>query len=309
MGLAESWLYAGRWRGAARMTARRRLMRALYRGIYVAGLPLRDGGVTILSYHSLDDYGTPLSVSPRLFAAQMATLAGEGCTTFTMRQVAERLAERKPFPPRAVAITFDDGFTSVATVALPILHHYSLQATVYIITGMIGRRTDWTDRGALLPSLPIVSWQQLEALRDGGVEIGAHSITHGFLTQYADEQLAEELGAPKALLEERLGVRVGAFAYPQGDYDERVVEAVRKAGYVTATTVDQGRAGLHSNPMRLPRLLVSNNTNPAVMRAFTVPSIGPAYKLVNFLFRRIMGRKHWPRRKPGEVQSTNTCPF
>src|SRR5438477_9208290 len=103
--------------GTAGMTLRRRLMRAFYRGIYLAGLPLRDGGVTILSYHSLDEHGTPLSVSPRLFATQMAALADEGSPTFTMSQVGSYLKARKPFPPRAVAITFDDGFASVAEEA------------------------------------------------------------------------------------------------------------------------------------------------------------------------------------------------
>src|SRR4051794_12889756 len=106
--------------GSLRMTLRRRLLRAFYRATYLAGLPFRDGGITILSYHSLDNHGTPLSVSPRLFAAQMAALAGEGCTTLTMSQVASHLQAQRPFPPRAVAITFDDGFASVAEVALPI---------------------------------------------------------------------------------------------------------------------------------------------------------------------------------------------
>jgi peptidoglycan/xylan/chitin deacetylase (PgdA/CDA1 family) len=291
------------------MTVRRQLMRAFYRGTYLAGLPLHDGGITILSYHSLDEHGTPLSVSPRLFAAQLATLERESCATLTMSQVASYLRARKPFPPRAVAITFDDGFASVAEIALPILSRYDLSATVYIITGMIGHRTRWTDTGKPLPSLPILTWRQIEGLHNFGVEIGAHSITHGFLTQYSDGQLQDELEAPKMVLEERLGAKVGAFAYPQGDYDGRVVRAVRVAGYETAVTVDQGRAGLRNDPLLLPRLLVSNNVTPSVLRAFTVPSIGPAYRLINMVVRGIARRKDWPRRRPGEVDSTGSIPL
>src|SRR5690349_4768260 len=98
---------------------KRPLRAAAYRAIYLTGQPVRDGGITILSYHSLDDYGTGISVPPRLFEAQMATLAAEGCPTFTMAQVADHLAQRRPFPPRAVAITFDDGFANVGTLAAP----------------------------------------------------------------------------------------------------------------------------------------------------------------------------------------------
>jgi peptidoglycan/xylan/chitin deacetylase (PgdA/CDA1 family) len=259
-----------------------------------------------LSYHSIDNLGTALSVSPRLFAGQMRALAGEGCVSFKMSEVAAYVAGGKTFPPRAVAITFDDGFANLYTDALPVLQRYGLKATVYVITGMVGKTTKWTDGTKSLPSLPILDWEQIVALQAAGVEIGTHSITHGFMTQYSDLRLREELEAPKKELEERLGQPVGAFAYPQGDYDERVVEAVTSAGYRTATTVDQGQAHTNGDPLRLPRILVSNNTTPAMMRAFVVPSIGPAYSVINFAIKRLLGRKKWPRRKPGDVQSTGT---
>ncbi|MGA7730449.1 MAG: polysaccharide deacetylase family protein [Chloroflexia bacterium] len=279
-----------------------------YAAARTAGRILPDEGITILSYHSIDDHRSPLSVSPTLFAQQMEALAEEGCVSLTMREVGDSLAKREPFPRRAVAITFDDGFENVLTQALPILRAHRLKATVYIITGMVGRRTAWTDRGVPLPSLRVLSWEQIDQLRQAGIEIGAHSLTHGFLTQYNDTQLRDELRLPKHELEKRLGEPIGAFAYPQGDYDPRVLSAVRDAGYTTATTVDQGRAATRNNPLSLPRLLVSNNTTPGIMRAFLSPGIGPAYKLLNFGIRRLMRKPRWPRRNPGEVQSTESIP-
>ncbi|HYP20083.1 MAG TPA: polysaccharide deacetylase family protein [Chloroflexia bacterium] len=290
------------------MPLKRSIIQALYRAIYLAGKPLRGSGITILSYHSLDDLGTPLSVSPGLFAAQMSALSELGCRTFTMSQVAERLSSRRPFPSRAVAITFDDGFANFAEEGEPILRRYSFAATVYVITGMVGRATQWTDRGRPLPSLPILGWEQIERLHAQAVEIGAHSATHGFLTQYSSPALVNELVTPRLLLEERLGTAVRSFAYPQGDYDDLVVRAVRDAGYTTATTVDQGRAGHNSDPLRLPRLLVSNNTTPQVMQAFAVPTVGPADIAINLVLKGFLRRKRWPRRMPGEVQSTDTLP-
>lgn len=283
-------------------------MQALYGAVYFAGKPLPGGGITILSYHSLDDLGTPLSVSPRLFQAQMSALAELGCRTLTMTQVAEHLSSRRPFPRRAVAITFDDGFANFADVGLPTLQRHGFSSTVYVITGMVGRATQWTDGPRALPSLPILTWEQIEHLHARGVEIGAHTATHGFLTQYSPSALEHELTAPRKLLEERLGAPVRSFAYPQGDYDERVVRAARAAGYATATTVDQGRAGPGSDPLRLPRLLVSNNTTPRIMKAFVVPTIGPAYVAINLVVKGLLRRKRWPRRMPGEVQSTDTLP-
>ncbi|MEP6774567.1 MAG: hypothetical protein ABJA50_03140, partial [Chloroflexota bacterium] len=77
------------------------LKKTLFGLVYLAGRFWRGGGITILSYHSIDDLGTPLSVSPRVFAGQMGALAGERCLSFTMSEVAEYIAGGKKFPPRA----------------------------------------------------------------------------------------------------------------------------------------------------------------------------------------------------------------
>lgn len=291
------------------MQLKRTLMPALYRAIYLAGSRSDDGGITILSYHSLDDLGTPLSVPPLLFEAQMAVLAREGCPTFTVSEVAAHLSEQRPFPRRAMAITFDDGFANFATQGAPILASYGLKATVYVITGMVGRMTRWTDGNKPLPSLPTLTWSQIEQLAQSGIEIGAHTVHHHFLTTYGAPQLRDELAQCRDTLESRLGRPVRSFAYPQGDYNRLVVSVTRQAGFTTATTVDQGRATLRSDPFRLPRLLVSGNTSPVVMRAFTSPAIGPAYRAINFAFRRVLRKRLWPRRSPGEVQSFESVPI
>ncbi len=288
------------------MQIKRAIMPIFYWAVYLAGSRMRDGGITILSYHSLDELGTPLSVPPRLFEDHMRLLAREGCPTFTMSQVASHLAEQRPFPPRAVAVTFDDGFANLATVGVPIMERYGIKGTVYIIIGMVGRLSCWTDRGVPLPSLPILTWEQIGGLVSHGLEIGAHTVTHGFLTQYGPEALRAELEGSRQTLQHNLGIPARAFAYPQGDYDGRVARAVRAAGCTTAVTVDQGRASLNSNLFTLPRLLVSGNTSPSVMRAFTVPSVGPAYMAINLFYRRLLGHAKWPRRMPGEVDSTGS---
>lgn len=283
---------------------RRAAKSLFYHSTYLTGRRVHDGGITILSYHSIDDYGTPLSVSPGLFASQMQAMAEEGCITFTMSQVAEHIIEQRPFPPKAMAITFDDGFESVLTDAATVMAQYGFIGTVYVVTGMVGCLTRWTDSGVPLPQLPLLTWPQIATLQQQGFEIGAHSVTHGFLTTYPPGALYREVNEPQDVIWRELGVLAGSFAYPQGDYSRRVEAAVMSAGYTTAVTVNQGRATLRSNPRTLPRLLVSNNTTPATMRAFTTPAIGPAYELLNFAIKRILGRKRWPRRAPGEVDST-----
>ena len=259
---------------------------------------LHDGGISILSYHSIDEHETDLSVSPRLFEEHMAILAKEHCPTLTMNEVAAHITQGRPFPPRAVAITFDDGFASIATFAAPIMARYGMKGTVYIITGMVGRTTQWRAFGRQLPPLPFMTWPKIQELSTFGWQIGAHSVHHGFLTQCSPADLNRELRDSKAVIEDMIGAQVRDFAYPQGDYNASVVAATRATGYTSAVTIDQGRAGTKADLLILPRLFVGRNTSPAVFRAFTVPLIGPTYRLINWVIRDLRGQHSWPTPQP-----------
>ncbi len=70
------------------------------------------------------------------------------------------------------------------------------------------------------------------------VEIGAHSLTHPDLTRLTDDDLRREIEEGGRILEELTGRPVRSFAYPLGRYDERVVRAVRRAGYSYAVVVE-----------------------------------------------------------------------
>ena len=89
----------------------------------------------------------------------------------------------------------------------------------------------------------------VQALAAGGIAIGSHSLTHPCLDRCTDAVLAEELTRSRALLGEMLGRAPDAVAYPNGNYDGRVVVAAarrRLPGRVPlrppARTVDAARS-------------------------------------------------------------------
>ena len=56
-------------------------------------------------------------------------------------------AERREIPPRAVAVTFDDGYADMFVHALPIIRRYAIPATVYLATGLMDHGEPmWNDR-------------------------------------------------------------------------------------------------------------------------------------------------------------------
>jgi peptidoglycan/xylan/chitin deacetylase (PgdA/CDA1 family) len=105
-----------------------------------------------------------------------------------------------------------------------------------------------------------VSWDALREMSRAGIEIGAHTLTHPRLTRLADEELAAEISGSKQRIEAEIRRPVTSFCYPNGapaDYDDRVADAVRRAGFDCAVVAHfDGRRG---DRFRLRRLGVGDN--------------------------------------------------
>ena len=86
------------------------------------------------------------------------------------------------------------------------------------------------------------------------VTIGSHTVNHLRLSFASSESIASELEESKTKLEAWTGRPVLHFAYPNGDFDNRSIQAVRDAGYATAVTSDAGVNRVGQNPLSMPRL-------------------------------------------------------
>ena len=177
----------------------------------------------ILTYHAIEEPRSPISVAPRLFRRQIEVLAETSWTALTVPQAVELLRLGKRPPRRAVALTFDDGFRSAYTAALPVLSEYGFVATIYPVAGRLGGANDWRGQPAGIPTLPLLSWDELGALVAAGWAVGGHTLIHPDLTVLPVGEAVEEIEGGGRRLRERLGTPVETFAYPYG----RVNQAVR----------------------------------------------------------------------------------
>jgi len=105
-----------------------------------------------------------------------------------------------------------------------------------------------------------MSWSELLNFRASDyVTIGSHSKTHPLLDKCNDRELFEELAGSKIILEEITGENVDAFAYPNGNFDDRVLEMASSCGYCIAFTTKPGLITRESHPMQLPRYSINDN--------------------------------------------------
>ncbi len=138
----------------------------------------------------------------------------------------ENLLSAKPHEfAKKVAITFDDGLADIYLIAYPYLKQRNIPFTVFIVS-------DFLDTEGY-----ITTEQLKEMAKDPLVTIGSHGISHEILPSLSVEQKWEEIEASKRELEKIAGKKIKLFAYSHGQYDDKCLEMVSKAGYEGAFSV------------------------------------------------------------------------
>jgi peptidoglycan/xylan/chitin deacetylase (PgdA/CDA1 family) len=196
----------------------------------------------VLNYHAASaDWPSRLSVAPADIERQVSWLLKRGYRPLTFIDLVRAGDQGKVF-----AVTFDDAYRSTIEGAFPVLSRLGVPATVYVPTDYAGseRPMSWPgieqwDDGPYAAELIPMNWEEIGTLAEAGWEIGAHTLSHPHLPEISDEDLARELTESRRVCEERSGSPCSTLAYPFGEYDARVIEATRKAGYEAACTLPE----------------------------------------------------------------------
>jgi peptidoglycan/xylan/chitin deacetylase (PgdA/CDA1 family) len=213
--------------------------------------PSRAAAVPILAYHVINAQPAGSTASPSLyvpaaeFSSQMRALKADGWHAVTLDQVKAHWDRGAPLGPgKPIVITFDGGYASQSTNALPVLKALGWSAVENLpVSG-------------LRPSDGGVSDAQVRGLIAAGWELDTEGLSDVALTTLDPTQMAEQVLSARPTLHSRYGVPVNWFSYPSGDYNPTVTAAVRAAGYYGATTVNPGWATPRQDRYRLPRLFV-----------------------------------------------------
>jgi len=190
-----------------------------------------------------------LYVDAAEFAEQVQALARAGYHAVTQDQLWANWHEGAPLPPgKPIVLSFDNGYQSQYTNALPILRRL----------GWVG--VENMQLTGLPPSQGGLSGAQIRGLVAAGWELDTQGLSHADLTTLDASELRRQVAGSRETIQRLYHVPVNWFCYPSGQYDATVVAAVQAAGYRGATTVVPGWAEPDSEPDRLPRLRVLGGT-------------------------------------------------
>ncbi len=220
----------------------------------VPGSPFHLGGIRILLYHGLTASAeAPVACreerfwsSTTQFRDQLRQVAERGLSIAPLREAwAGEKAERPA--RRLVVVSFDDGWGSDFSVALPLLLKAGVQAEFFVNTGSIG-------------TAGFLTWPQIVEMHRMGMSFQSHSRDHVHLLGLSSPLLRRQLRESKRTLEDRLGSAVDFLSAPFGLLSRRIVETALQEGYRAVCTAWPWPA--RSGKRVLHRIAVTRATTP-----------------------------------------------
>jgi peptidoglycan/xylan/chitin deacetylase (PgdA/CDA1 family) len=186
----------------------------------------------------------------------MQALKAAGWHAVTMDQLEANWTRGVPVGPgKPIVLSFDNGYASQYTNALPVLKRL----------GWVG--VENIQLQGLPPSQGGLTDGQVRGLLAAGWELDTQGISHADLITLDSAGLHYQVDTARQILRRRYGVPVNWFCYPSGHYDSTVIAAVKAAGFIGSTTVVPGWASRAEDPYRLPRLRVLGGTSPTALLA------------------------------------------
>jgi peptidoglycan/xylan/chitin deacetylase (PgdA/CDA1 family) len=258
------------------------LKNSVYRTIGETAAALGANGnghrsLRVLMYHKVNDLpGNPLTMPVSVFDEQMEQLQQLDYTVVDLQAVLDHYVQGKPLPPRAVLITFDDGYHDNLENAASVLRKYEYPAVLFVPIGYLDDRHPLPHEEHLAAQGILnrtIDWDELVELEREGIRIESHGISHRPLADLEVDEAAREIALSKLRLEERMGRPVRAFSYVKGSeahYKPVHLSLVRQAGYDVAFTAVSGANSPATDPLQLRRY----NIEPYSPRTFELVLAG-----------------------------------
>jgi len=231
----------------------------------------------VLMYHKVNDLPeNPLTMPVSVFDEQMGQLRELGYTVVDLEAVLDHYAGGVALPPKAVLITFDDGYHDNLDNAAEVLKKYSYPAVLFVPIGYLDDRQPLPHEERLAAQGILnrtIDWEEMADLERAGIRIESHGISHRPLADLELDEAAREIALSKLRLEEKLERPVRAFSYVKGSeahYKPVHLSLVRQAGYDVAFTAVSGSNSPTTDPLQLRRY----NIEPYSPRTFELVLAG-----------------------------------
>lgn len=199
--------------------------------VFCRGLFLKNP--VILMYHSVGDNEVFFTVKTEEFAKQMDYLSKNNYNVVPLSALLDKSKTRG----KTVVLTFDDGYGDNYKNVFPVLKKHGFPATIFLATGFIGSNMN----NSYNKPLDMLSWDQIKEMHNSGIiDFEPHTKNHKNFANIPTGESSNEVGLSKSDIESNLGKRCGFFAYPHGEYNDKIKEVLKNFGFSGAVCTKEG---------------------------------------------------------------------
>lgn len=211
--------------------------------ILISGEALAARSAVILMYHRFGESTYPTTnTTVEQLENHIAELNNGPYTVLPVPEIIGKIKRGENLPEYTIGITIDDAYKSVFDVAFPRFKAANLPFTVFVATGTVDQEIS-----------TIMSWKQISQMKEKGVTIGHHSVSHPHMHELSIATNQSEIRNASQRFEEMLGERPALFAYPYGEKSLEIQSLMKEVGFKAAFGQHSGAIDSSSDIFDLPR--------------------------------------------------------
>ena len=179
---------------------------------------------------------------------------------------------------KALVLSYDDG-PSQDIRFIELLNRYGVKGTFNINSGRLGLDAEWMTEFIGEPGQYVSAKELTEVY--AGHKIASHTVNHPHVLELNSQQLRDEIVCDIELLEGLAAAPVESFAYPFGEFDDRIVAVLKDSPITNARTVeDTNGFGLPEDPLRWHPTVHHTRALPLVEEFLGLTSDAPALLII-----------------------------
>lgn len=197
----------------------------------------------IFLYHRFGDDRYPTTnTSIEELRKQFEYFKNNNYQVVPIEKIIDKLHKKESIPDKWVALTIDDAYKSFYENGLPLFIEYGYPFSIY--TQVSGR--SYTKSS-------VMHWEQLrEITKYGSVQL--HSFSHDHLTWMSEKELYEDTKKAYELFTKHMGYAPTIFAYPYGEYDDKVKNVIKQFDFKAILNQNNGSVNKNSDVYDINRI-------------------------------------------------------
>ncbi len=220
----------------------------------------------ILCYHGVADDTWRYSVNPETFKKQILYLIKKGYTPISLDAIIPLLKGEEKLKNNSFVVNIDDGYKDIYQLK-NFFKETQITPAIFLLSD-----TKNANRKELTTEREFLNKNEILDLKNEGWIIGSHGATHSDFWALTDEEITKEVIDSKHILEKELNINIKYFAYPRGRYNDKILDAIKKAGYTLGLSMNDGFIDSKTNPLLIPRVGVDRTHTFSEFKSIFLPS-------------------------------------